>query len=192
MADQEEDDLQMALRMSLQQAPDPKRSKPRESLASSPAVGSWEKPQMDGHPLENSQVAGKSLEKSHVDGIYQEESPESRNRRVQRELMAAAAEKRMMVARNLKEEEVSVRRESVVPENPRIETVRKSDEGLALSNEDAHQLYYMVFGTSVSKDILAQWCNQGIRFSTDPETCMGLVQHEGGPCGVLAAIQVMH
>ncbi|KAL4182736.1 hypothetical protein AMTRI_Chr11g151730 [Amborella trichopoda] len=189
MADQEEDDLQMALRMSLQQAPDPKRSKPRESLASSPAVGSWEKPQMDGHPLENSQVAGKSLEKSHVDGIYQEESPESRNRRVQRELMAAAAEKRMMVARNLKKEEVSVGRESVVPENPRIETVRKSDEGLALSNEDAHQLYYMVFGASVSKDILAQWCNQGIRFSTDPETCMGLVQHEGGPCGVLAAIQ---
>ena len=29
------------------------------------------------------------------------------------------------------------------------------------------------------------------RFSSDPETSMGLVQHEGGPCGVLAAIQVM-
>lgn len=28
------------------------------------------------------------------------------------------------------------------------------------------------------------------RFSSDPETCMGLVQHEGGPCGVLATIQV--
>ena len=29
------------------------------------------------------------------------------------------------------------------------------------------------------------------RFSADPETSMGLVQHEGGPCGVLAAIQVI-
>ena len=29
------------------------------------------------------------------------------------------------------------------------------------------------------------------RFSSDPETSMGLVQLEGGPCGVLAAIQVM-
>nr|CAN68238.1 hypothetical protein VITISV_014961 [Vitis vinifera] len=28
-----------------------------------------------------------------------------------------------------------------------------------------------------------------LRFSPDPETFMGLVQHEGGPCGVLAAIQ---
>lgn len=28
------------------------------------------------------------------------------------------------------------------------------------------------------------------RFSSDPDTCMGLVQHEGGPCGVLATIQV--
>lgn len=29
------------------------------------------------------------------------------------------------------------------------------------------------------------------RYSSDPETSMGLVQHEGGPCGVLATIQVM-
>lgn len=28
------------------------------------------------------------------------------------------------------------------------------------------------------------------RFSPDEETSMGLVQHEGGPCGVLAALQV--
>ncbi|XP_021285462.1 ubiquitin carboxyl-terminal hydrolase MINDY-3 isoform X2 [Herrania umbratica] len=28
-----------------------------------------------------------------------------------------------------------------------------------------------------------------LRFSPDPETSMGLVQHEGGPCGVLATIQ---
>ena len=29
------------------------------------------------------------------------------------------------------------------------------------------------------------------RFSPDAETSIGLVQHEGGPCGVLAAIQVI-
>lgn len=33
--------------------------------------------------------------------------------------------------------------------------------------------------------------NRSYRFSPDPETFMGLVQHEGGPCGVLAAIQVI-
>lgn len=33
--------------------------------------------------------------------------------------------------------------------------------------------------------------NSFCRFSSDPETSMGLVQHEGGPCGVLAAIQVI-
>lgn len=34
-------------------------------------------------------------------------------------------------------------------------------------------------------------CYFTCRFSADPETSMGLVQHEGGPCGVLAAIQVI-
>lgn len=46
-----------------------------------------------------------------------------------------------------------------------------------------------MFGSRVSKAVLAQWSNQGIRFSSDPETTMGLVQHEGGPCGVLATVQ---
>ncbi|MBA0864373.1 hypothetical protein Goshw_002327 [Gossypium schwendimanii] len=61
--------------------------------------------------------------------------------------------------------------------------------GNELSEKEAYQLFFMVFGNGVSKDILAQWSNQGIRFSPDPETSMILVQHEGGPCGVLAAIQ---
>jgi hypothetical protein len=33
-------------------------------------------------------------------------------------------------------------------------------------------------------------CRNGFRFSSDAETTMGLVQHEGGPCGVLATVQV--
>jgi hypothetical protein len=34
------------------------------------------------------------------------------------------------------------------------------------------------------------YCQNGFRFSSDAETTMGLVQHEGGPCGVLATVQV--
>uniref|UniRef100_J3LXT8 ubiquitinyl hydrolase 1 n=1 Tax=Oryza brachyantha TaxID=4533 RepID=J3LXT8_ORYBR len=53
----------------------------------------------------------------------------------------------------------------------------------------ADKLWVMVFGSKLQKEVLAQWSNQGIRFSSDPETTMGLVQHEGGPCGVLATVQ---
>ena len=35
--------------------------------------------------------------------------------------------------------------------------------GKELLQEEAKQLFSMVFGTEVSKDILAQWTNQGIR-----------------------------
>ncbi|KAL7155695.1 hypothetical protein ABFS83_03G094000 [Erythranthe nasuta] len=61
--------------------------------------------------------------------------------------------------------------------------------GTELSLTEANQLFLMIFGDGVSPNVLAQWTNQGIRFSEDPETSVGLVQHEGGPCGVLAAIQ---
>lgn len=162
MADQEEDDLRMALRMSMQHSPpEPKRSKPRDAPAGSPA----------GSP---------------------QESPESKSRRLQRELMAAAAEKRMLAARPTtaaaglgsgSASKVEKKAEELGVEGS------GSGSGKELSEEDAQQLFSMVFGSEVSKDILAQWTNQGIRFSPDPDTSMGLVQHEGGPCGVLAAIQ---
>lgn len=168
MADQGEDeDLQMAIRMSM--TPEPKRNKPRD------------------------EVAGV------VSGLP-EDSPESKTRR--RELMAAAAEKRM----------AAVVRVSPLPSrlpaspSPAVKEEKKGGEvGIVkreeelvfkgesfskeLSAEEANKLFVMVFGSEVSKGILAQWCNQGIRFSSDPETSMGLVQHEGGPCGVLATIQ---
>ncbi|KAL3592549.1 hypothetical protein D5086_011189 [Populus alba] len=135
MADQEEEDLRMALRMSMQNSPpEPKRSKPRDA----------------GAPVA---------------------SPEDL-RRMKRELMAAAAEKRLLETR-------------VDSPSPSQRGVR----GKELSSEEANELFSMVFGSCVSNDILAQWSNQGIRFSPDPETSMGLVQHEGGPCGVLATIQ---
>ncbi|XP_020583747.1 ubiquitin carboxyl-terminal hydrolase FAM188A isoform X2 [Phalaenopsis equestris] len=173
MADREEEELQMALRMSLQGSPpEAKRSKPRESA---------------------------------------EESVEAKNRRLQRELLASAAEKRMKAAENKRvvptrpvsaigeaaekglvaSARSSVSREEVASGLPdgRIEGSGRAelDTRVELSPVETDGLFSMVFGIGVSKNILAQWCNQGI--SSDPETCIGLVQHEGGPCGVLATIQ---
>ncbi|XP_004496476.1 uncharacterized protein [Cicer arietinum] len=161
MADRGEDeDLQMAIRMSM--TPEPKRNKQRDEVTGV----------VSGSP---------------------EESPEFKTRR--RELMAAAAEKRMatvvrvspspstpVVAKVGKKGGEIGKRDEVIP-------FRREESSNALSMEEANKLFVMVFGSEVSKDILAQWCNQGIRFSSDPVTSMGLVQHEGGPCGVLAAIQ---
>ncbi|WVZ14451.1 hypothetical protein V8G54_012017 [Vigna mungo] len=114
------------------------------------------------------------------------DSSESKIRR--RELMAAAAEKRIATVKVLpssllpgkKSGELGRRKEL------RLKSVNLSKE---LSVEEANQLFSMVFGNEVSKGILAQWSNRRIWFSSDPVTSMGLVQHEGGPCGVLAAIQ---
>ncbi|KVH99614.1 ubiquitin carboxyl-terminal hydrolase MINDY-3 isoform X2 [Cynara cardunculus var. scolymus] len=167
MEDHEEDDLQRALRMSMQhEPPEPKRSKARDNSAETPL----------------------------------EESPEAKNRKLQRELMAAAAEKRMMAAsaamattatNTSAPKNVSSSSEASASKVDKCAPVAKKERcwGEELSSEEAQQLFSMVFGNEVSKGILAQWSNQGIRFSPDEETSMGLVQHEGGPCGVLAAIQ---
>ncbi|GAB4845137.1 hypothetical protein Ancab_038541 [Ancistrocladus abbreviatus] len=184
MADQEAEDLQMALRMSMQNSPpEPKRSKPRETAAGA-----------------TTEIGRASAGSSVV------ESPEVRNRRLQRELMAAAAEKRMMAKKSAAAAAsvAAPTTQSKAGAGGRgLETVSKTDKsvpvrkeskmtvdvGKDLSVAEANQLFSMVFGGNPSKEILAHWTNQGIRFSPDPETSMGLVQHEGGPCGVLAAIE---
>lgn len=134
MADQEEEDLRMALRMSMQHSPpEPKRSKPRDAPAGT----------QSGSP---------------------QESPESKSRRLQRELMAAAAEKRMLASRTTTAFAGS-------GSGSASKVVNKAEElgaeglgsGKELSEEEAQQLFSMVFGSEVSKDILAQWTNQGIR-----------------------------
>ncbi|PON76229.1 EF-hand domain pair [Parasponia andersonii] len=172
MADHEEEDLRMALRMSMQNSPpEPKRSKPRDAPAGAPT----------------------------------DESPEIKSRRLQRELMAAAAEKRMLASKKDSvasppvsgtvvscsgsgsgSESMAVKIEK---EKEKEISVKDLNLGKELTEAEANQLFLMVFGSEVSRGILSQWSNQGIRFSPDPETSMGLVQHEGGPCGVLAAIQ---
>ncbi|XP_027357855.1 ubiquitin carboxyl-terminal hydrolase MINDY-3-like isoform X2 [Abrus precatorius] len=156
MADREDEDLQMAIRMSMQHSmPEPKRSKPRDSVTGGVVSGSAE------------------------------ESPEAKSRRLQRELMAAAAEKRMAAVSAGKGGGEVGRRE--MKEEERFDGGSWMSKELSL--QEVNELFGVVFGSEVSKGILAQWSNQGIRFSSDPETSLGLVQHEGGPCGVLAAIQ---
>lgn len=184
MADQEEEDLKMALRLSMQPSPpEPKRSKPRDAAAGGGAAVA-------------AAVAASSSS-----------SPED-GRRMQRELMAAAAEKRMLASRGAGGAPLPAPSPSpaqsqspaplLAPNNEKSKPLPQREGGAGvddgrtgrgLSSEEACQLFSMVFGSDVSKGILAQWSNQGIRFSPDPETSMGLVQHEGGPCGVLAAVQ---
>ncbi|CAH9085257.1 unnamed protein product [Cuscuta europaea] len=177
MVDQEGEELKMALRMSLQnESPEPKRSKPGEIS-----------------------VCGE-----------EEESPAVRNRRKQRELMASAAEKRMIASKHAaasvsatvignaeKRGETCATQEKTDDSssglNDALNLVRYDHKNVNLGNElsvaEAEQLFSLIFGRNVTRDVLGQWTNQGIRFSPDLETSMGLVQHEGGPCGVLATIQ---
>ncbi|XP_051150979.1 uncharacterized protein LOC127265288 isoform X2 [Andrographis paniculata] len=199
MRDQEAEDLKLAMRLSTQQhePPEPKRSKPGDCSA----VG--------GAPQQP------------------EESPEVMNRRRQREIMAAAAERRMEASKIASAAAVNVSDSAIdvkTPERRTVEAestattavenvenlkgvqirglegdskgkgivdheVRSGLSGSKLSILEANKLFWLIFGNNVTKDVLAQWCNQGIRFSADPDTSMGLVQHEGGPCGVLAALQ---
>lgn len=144
MADQEDEELRMAMRMSMQQheSPEPKRSKPWENA---------------GSPAE-------SLE----------ESPDVNSRKVQRELMAAAAERRMLatrgpaagqVAKKSVEKNMGDRAEeqnATCMGDPEVE--KDLNLGEQLSPEVANQLFFMVFGNQVTRDILAQWSNQGIRY----------------------------
>ncbi|KAF7001759.1 hypothetical protein CFC21_017366 [Triticum aestivum] len=190
----EEEELQMALRMSLHGSP-PAQPEPKRSKPPSPAG----------------------------------ESPEAEARRKQRELMAAAAEKRLrsvappaavappvavaplsaVVVPPPSQPTAVVAEQTSAPEDVKVESestvvpmedvkeaevelevdVGEEEKGEELHPELAEKLWLMVFGSGVSKAVLAQWSNQGIRFSSDPETAMGLVQHEGGPCGVLATVQ---
>lgn len=150
--EQDDYELQRALLMSLQPAPEAKRSKPR-----------------DGPPP--------SLT----------EDTEARARRTQRELRAAAAEQRRMIQKAL-----GNAAEQASPSDRGGRAGHQlRDIGEQLSLRDAEQLFAMVFGSSVSIDVITQWCHQGFRFSPDQETSLGLVQREGGPCGVLAPVQAL-
>lgn len=88
-------------------------------------------------------------------------SPEE-SRRLQRELMAAAAEKRILAAKIASPSKAADR--CLVRSADFGKKEKDSNLGKELSGEEANQLFSMVFGSCVSKDILAQWSNQGIRY----------------------------
>lgn len=141
MADQEDEDLKMALRLSMQhhESPEPKRSKSKE----------------------DSGVGGEAPPPP-------EESPEVKNRRMQRELMAAAAEKRMAEVRSVetvKDDKIMGSGDEGKGKGVSLEKGEGKSGllGMELSVAEANQLFLMIFGEGVSKDVLAQWCNQGIR-----------------------------
>ncbi|KAI4389735.1 hypothetical protein MLD38_001931 [Melastoma candidum] len=125
-------------------------------------------------PPDSASPVSPSPEDCDVDG--------SSRRAHRRELMAAAAEKRLLASRA-----TSSAPAMAAPAASSSE--RRERVGRGLSGEEARELFEVVFCGNVSKGILSQWTNQGIRFSEETETSMGLVQHEGGPCGVLAALQ---
>uniref|UniRef100_A0A1D1XMK2 ubiquitinyl hydrolase 1 n=1 Tax=Anthurium amnicola TaxID=1678845 RepID=A0A1D1XMK2_9ARAE len=190
MADQqEEDDLQMALRISLQAAPpEAKRSKPPEDAEESPeARGRRLRREIMAAAAERriamtrAEGSGSAAKQAVVpDGVAAGavESPRIQDRVDMHSGGGAGSPCAMTEAAGLPDRKVVG-----------VSGTREVDVGEELRPEDANQLFFMLFGSSVSKDILLQWTNQGIRFSTDPDTCMGLVQHEGGPCGILAPIQ---
>lgn len=133
IADQEDEDLKMALRLSMQQneSPEPKRSKSKEDS-----------------------------------GV--EESSEAKSRLTQRELMAAAAEKRRATVGSVEiVKDVSIAGVDDEGEGKGMDLdeneAKSGNLGMELPVVEANQLFLMIFGEGVSKDVLAQWCNQGIR-----------------------------
>lgn len=137
IADQEDEDLQMALRLSMQQheSPEPKRSKSKEESGADDSA---------------------------------EESLEAKTRRRQRELMAAAAEKRMAASSSVEVvEDVDIVGPDEEDKGKGVSLdegeAKDGDSGMELLLAEANQLFSMIFGEGVSKDVLNQWCNQGIR-----------------------------
>lgn len=137
IADQEDEDLKMALRLSMQHqySPEAKRSKSKEDTG---AEGSLE------------------------------ESPDVKNKRMQRELMAAAAEKRMAATSSVEiVEDLNIVGPDDEGKGKHVSLdegeAKNGNSGMELPVAEANQLFSMIFGDGVSKDVLAQWCNQGIR-----------------------------
>ncbi|KAG2566196.1 ubiquitin carboxyl-terminal hydrolase MINDY-3-like [Panicum virgatum] len=188
MADREEDEeLQMALRMSLQGSPpaqpepEPKRSKPPPPAAESPEAEARRKQRelMAAAAEKRLRAAGSPAAVSVARSPPTPPPPQPQLAVVEPPPAPEAA----------KEEKVEPEPTGVSMEEPKEVEVEGEEEGEELPPDVAEKLWAMVFGEGVSKAVLAQWSNQGIRFSSDPETTMGLVQHEGGPCGVLATVQ---
>ncbi|KAF8667413.1 hypothetical protein HU200_053097 [Digitaria exilis] len=186
MADREEDEeLQMALRMSLQGSPpaqpEPKRSKPPPPVAESPEAEARRKQRELMAAAAEKRLRATALPAA-VSVARSSPPPSPPQPAVVEPPPAPEVSKEEKVEPEPEPEPTGVSMEE-------DKEGEEEEEGEELPPDVAEKLWAMVFGGGVSKAVLAQWTNQGIRFSSDPETTMGLVQHEGGPCGVLATVQ---
>ncbi|CEG43970.1 protein fam188b [Plasmopara halstedii] len=57
-----------------------------------------------------------------------------------------------------------------------------------LTSSDVSTVQQLLFGSS-KKSFSSHWYEQGFVFSTIQDLQYGLIQHQGGPCGVLAVVQ---
>ena len=143
MGEHDDEELKLAFRMSLQPpAPDAKRSKPRDVISN--------------------------------------ETSEAMDRRLQRELRAAAAEQRRLSALGPLDVSSSVKLRTPTKLTEGLAPLRDAEKRTTMNRgkrrvEDecqqlplrvAEQLYMLVFGSQVSKDVLCQWCHQGFRFES--------------------------
>ncbi|CAI5534476.1 unnamed protein product [Closterium sp. Naga37s-1] len=269
MADDEDEQLQRAFRMSLTSHP-PADGSPRNPQTSSSGINSQSTSGLNVSPdpcppsAKRSKSEDEGSDPGQAGGGYsggsysgrvasRPESAEERERRIQREIRAAAAERRMAalgkpsaesakigstnigsavassgapaLATSSRPQSTTVRPDPRVdkapttasapanPIPPRVHDIDMADQacdslaeqtsgkasvegkagdGLAeLPLDDAFRLFDMVFGRSPPAATLSQWSRQGFRFSDDPATSLGLVQREGGPCGVLAPVQAL-
>eukprot|EP00899_Mesostigma_viride_P010424 jgi/Mesvir1/19383/Mv10420-RA.1 len=112
--------------------------------------------------------------------------------RREREVRAAAAERRLQ-ARINEQEAVRAGSQTEIAGShapTAAPAALPRNEAERLSSTTATVLWDIVFGrTPPAPSVVSQWTSQGFRFSSDARTSFGLVQRQGGPCGVLAPIQ---
>ncbi|XP_042065856.1 ubiquitin carboxyl-terminal hydrolase MINDY-3-like [Salvia splendens] len=198
MVDQEDVEMKMALRHDSQphESPEPKRSKPRDSSGGEDSQRRMQRELRAAAAEKRMEAARGTASAAGSSVVGSGKGGEVEQQRVAEGQSVAAAAATATEVENVESvgdvnvqelEGASIRGKGVFGVEGMQSTSGISD--ISLSVLEADELFFMIFGNGVSKDVLSQWTNQGIRFSDDPETSMGLVQHEGGPCGVLAAIQ---
>lgn len=161
---QDEEDLQMALLMSLQNAPsEAKRSKPPEDAEESPeARGRRLRREVMAAAAERRMATSRS-------GGPGESRPGTNAVAVPEASVSAAVESPRAEDR-VDGQSVGgaglacLRTKTAGKTDPKVVAeTRRVDVG-ELSLEDANRLFFMLFGGAVSKSILLQWINQGIRY----------------------------
>lgn len=171
MGEHDDEELQRAFRMSLQPAPDAKRSKPRDVAA----AGSTESPEaLDRRVQRELRAAAAEQRRLSALGttIPGTHDPSSSSLSLENSLAASpiASARHRLVEPRVATTKLPDRSEGL---NPLRDTAaektnrgkrRVEDERQQLPLRTVEQLYTLVFGTKVSKDVLSQWCHQGFRF----------------------------